>query len=135
MENTYFTCIGRSHGAPAVPATRDDWEKMRREPWLSDMCQRIEQGDDELKHRLPVWTPHCAEFANNHRAAADALKPLNRLMMDFDEKGHTEEIVQSLTINHGPLTILLIEESARRGTHVLVAHYIQYCFVSALFRI
>ena len=120
MENTYFTCIGRSHGAPAVPATRDDWEKMRREPWLSDMCQRIEQGDDELKHRLPVWTPHCAEFANNHRAAADALKPLNRLMMDFDEKGHTEEIVQSLTINHGPLTILLIEESARRGTHVLV---------------
>ena len=120
MENTYFTCIGRSHGAPAVPATRDDWEKMRREPWLSDMCQRIEQGDDELKHRLPVWTPHCAEFANNHRAAADALKPLNRLMMDFDEKGHTEEIVQSLNINHGPLTILLIEESARRGTHVLV---------------
>ena len=120
MENTYFTCIGRGHGAPAVPATRSDWEQMRREPWLADMCARIEKGDDELKHRLPVWTPHCAEFRGNHRAAADALKPLNRLMMDFDEKGHTDEIVQSLTIDHGPLTILLIEESARRGTHVLV---------------
>ena len=125
MENTYFTCIGRGHGAPAVPATRSDWEKMRREPWLADMCARIEKGDDELKHRLPVWTPHCAEFRGNHRAAADALKPLNRLMMDFDEKGHTDEIVEKLRIKNLELrdvgiVPLLIEDSARRGTHVLV---------------
>ena len=125
MENTYFTCIGRGHGAPAVPATRSDWEKMRREPWLADMCARIEKGDDELKHRLPVWTPHCAEFRGNHRAAADALKPLNRLMMDFDEKGHTDEIVEKLRIKNLKLrdvgiVPLLIEDSARRGTHVLV---------------
>ena len=126
MENTYFTCIGRSHGAPAVPATREDWNQMRREPWLADMCARIEKGDDELKHRLPVWTPSCAEFKNNHRAAADALKPLNRLMMDFDEKGHTLDILSKLTADSGQWTvlggmqILLIEESARRGTHVLV---------------
>ena len=125
MENTYFTCIGRGHGAPAVPATRSDWEKMRREPWLADMCARIEKGDDELKHRLPVWTPHCAEFRDNHRAAADALKPLNRLMMDFDEKGHTDEIVEKLRIKNLELrdvgiVPLLIEDSARRGTHVLV---------------
>ena len=125
MENTYFTCIGRGHGAPAVSATRSDWEKMRREPWLADMCARIEKGDDELKHRLPVWTPHCAEFRDNHRAAADALKPLNRLMMDFDEKGHTDEIVEKLRIKNLELrdvgiVPLLIEDSARRGTHVLV---------------
>ena len=125
MENTYFTCIGRGHGAPAVPATRSDWEKMRREPWLADMCARIEKGDDELKHRLPVWTPHCAEFRDNHRAAADALKPLNRLMIDFDEKGHTDEIVEKLRIKNLELrdvgiVPLLIEDSARRGTHVLV---------------
>ena len=125
MENTYFTCIGRGHGAPAVPATRSDWEKMRREPWLADMCAHIEKGDDELKHRLPVWTPHCAEFRDNHRAAADALKPLNRLMMDFDEKGHTDEIVEKLRIKNLELrdvgiVPLLIEDSARRGTHVLV---------------
>ena len=114
-----FTCIGRGHGAPAVPATREQWEQMRREPWLKQMCQRIERGDDELKHRLPVWTPHCAEFANNHRAAADALKPLNRLMLDFDEKGHTDEICARL-LKSSPLVPLLIEDSARRGTHVLV---------------
>ena len=125
MENTYFTCIGRGHGAPAVSATRSDWEKMRREPWLADMCARIEKGDDELKHRLPVWTPHCAEFRDNHRAAADALKPLNRLMIDFDEKGHTDEIVEKLRIKNLELrdvgiVPLLIEDSARRGTHVLV---------------
>ncbi len=121
---THFTCIGRGHGAPCLPATREEWEQMRREPWLADMCKRIEHGEDELKHRLPVWTPSCAEFKDNHRAAADALKPLNRLMMDFDEKGHTDEIVEKLKDAAAPdisgMKILLVEESARRGTHVLV---------------
>ena len=124
IETQHFTCIGRGHGAPCLPANREEWEKMRREPWLADMCRRIEHGDDELKHRLPVWTPSCAEFKDNHRAAADALKPLNRLMMDFDEKGHTDEIVEKLKDAAAPdisgMKILLVEESARRGTHVLV---------------
>ena len=84
------------------------------------MCERIRKGDEELKHRLPVWTPHCAEFKNNHRAIADAVKPLNRLMLDFDEKGHTEDILSKLTIDNSQFTILLIEESVRGGTHVLV---------------
>ena len=120
----YFTCIGRGHGAPCLPASREYWEIMRREPWLADMCSRIEKGDDELKHRLPVWTPSCAEFKNNHRAAADALKPLNRLLIDFDEKGHTTEIFEKLKDAAQPdirgMWVLLVEESARRGTHVLV---------------
>ena len=142
MMNKFFTCIGRGHGAPCLPAGREDWEKMRREPWLAEMCARIEKGQEELKHRLPVWTPSCAEFKDNHRAAADAVRPLNRLMMDFDEKGHTDEIVARLlgveveslrssgsdvkipngliTIKPHGLTVLLIEESVRRGTHVLV---------------
>ena len=126
-----FTCIGKGHGAPCLPATKEEWEALRREPWLAQMCARIEKGDDELKHRLPVWTPHCAEFKDNHRAIADAIKPLNRLMLDFDEKGHTGEIVKSLTPSPSPngegsemtlgsLVVLLIEESVRRGTHVLV---------------
>ena len=126
-----FTCIGKGHGAPAIPATKEDWEALRRESWLAQMCARIEKGDDELKHRLPVWTPHCAEFKDNHRAIADAVKPLNRLMLDFDEKGHTDEIVRSLTPSPSPkgegsemtlgsLVVLLVEESVRRGTHVLV---------------
>ena len=49
---THFTCIGRGHGAPCLPANREEWEQMRREPWLAEMCKRIEKGDDELKHRL-----------------------------------------------------------------------------------
>ena len=115
----YFTCIGRGHGAPCLPATRRSWERLRKEPWLAEMCAKIENGEDELKHQLPVWTPSCAEFRGNHRAAADALKPLPRLMMDFDEKGHTDEIMQKLGLS-SPLTVLLVEESVRRGTHVLV---------------
>ena len=114
-----FTCIGKGHGAPCLPATKEDWEALRREPWLAQMCARIEKGDEALKHRLPVWTPHCAEFKDNHRAIADAIKPLNRLMLDFDEKGHTDEIKERL-MAASPLVVLLIEESVRRGTHVLV---------------
>ena len=114
-----FTCIGKGHGAPCLPATKEDWEKLRRESWLAQMCARIEKGDEQLKHRLPVWTPHCAEFKDNHRAIADAVKPLNRLMLDFDEKGHTDEICARL-LEKSPLVPLLIEESVRRGTHVLV---------------
>ena len=119
IRSIHFTCIGKGHGAPCLPATQEDWEKMRREPWLAQMCERIEKGDEALKHRLPVWTPHCAEFKDNHRAIADALKPLNRLMLDFDEKGHTDEICTRL-LEKSPLVPLLIEESVRRGTHVLV---------------
>ena len=119
IRGIHFTCIGKGHGAPCLPATQEDWEKMRREPWLAQMCERIEKGDEALKHRLPVWTPHCAEFKDNHRAIADALKPLNRLMLDFDEKGHTDEICTRL-LEKSPLVPLLIEESVRRGTHVLV---------------
>ena len=116
----YFTTIGRGHGAPCQPATREEWESLRKEPWLAQMCERIRKGDEQLKHRLPVWTPHCAEFKDNHRAIADALKPLNRLMLDFDEKGHTDEILSSLSVKQSPLTVLLVEESVRKGTHVLV---------------
>ena len=127
-----FTCIGKGHGAPCLPATKEDWEKLRRESWLAQMCARIEKGDEALKHRLPVWTPHCAEFKDNHRAIADAVRPLNRLMLDFDEKGHTNDILSKLRIENGELRIgcalpelhgmevLLVEESVRRGTHVLV---------------
>jgi len=114
-----FTCIGRGVTSPAVPATRQEWERLRLTPWLKEMCDRIEKGEEELKNQLPVWTPHCAEFKNNHRAVADAVKPLKRLMFDFDEKGHTEEI-KNILLKKSPYTVLLIEESVRRGTHVLV---------------
>lgn len=119
MKRITFTTIGKGHGAPCIPASSEDWKKMRQEAWLAELCARIEQGEEDLKHTLPVWTPHCAEFRNNHRAMADAVKPLNRLMLDFDEKGHTDEIMSRL-MEKSPLKVLLIEESVRRGTHVLV---------------
>jgi len=118
----YFTCIARSHGAPVVPATREDWERMRNEPWLAEMCRRIEAGEEKLKHKLPIWTPHCARFANNHRSIKDAERPLQRLMLDFDEKGHSAEILEkALKLQQeGKWSILLVEDSVRRGTHVLI---------------
>ena len=117
-----FTCIGKGHGAPAIPATREEWEKMRGEQWLAEMCRRIAAGDEALKGKLPVWTPCCAEFKDNHRAKADALRPLQRLMLDFDEKGHSQEILtRSLQLQaEGKWDILLVEESVRKGTHVLI---------------
>ena len=123
MQNKHFTCIGRSHGAPAIPATREDWEKMRRDPKLKDMCRRIASGHEKVKRKLPIWTPSCAEFAGNHRAVKDALKPMRRLMLDFDEKGHSAEILkESLRLQQeGKWEILLVEESVRKGTHVLIS--------------
>ena len=117
-----FTCIARSHGAPAIPANREEWERMRSEPWLAEMCRRIEAGEGKLKQRLPIWTPHCRAFANNHRSIKDALEPLQRLMLDFDEKGHSAEIMEkALKLQQeGKWQILLIEDSVRRGTHVLI---------------
>ena len=119
----HFTCIGKGHGAPAIPATREDWEKMRRDPKLKEMCRRIAMGHEKVKRKLPIWTPGCAGFAGNHRAIKDALKPLNRLMLDFDEKGHSKEILErSLQLQEeGKWEILLVEESVRKGTHVLIA--------------
>ena len=120
---THFTCIGKGHGAPAVPATREDWERVRRSSCLADMCKRIEAGAEKLKNRLPIWTPHCAAFRKNHRAIADALQPLQRLMLDFDEKGHSQEILTAALAlqESGTWQVLLVEESVRRGTHVLIA--------------
>ena len=95
---------------------------MRREPRLADMCRQIADGNEKLKRMLPIWTPSCAEFADNHRAVKDALNPLQRLMLDFDEKGHSQEILkESLRLqDEGKWEILLVEESVRRGTHVLI---------------
>ena len=95
---------------------------MRREPKLAHMCRRIAAGHEKLKRMLPVWTPCCAEFADNHRAVKDALKPLRRLMLDFDEKGHSKEILErSLQLQQeGKWEVLLVEESVRKGTHVLI---------------
>mgnify|MGYP003291598906 CR=1 FL=1 len=123
VDNRYFTCIGKGHGAPAIPATRKEWEELRNAPWLADMCRRIAAGDEPLKAKLPVWTPGCAEFKNNHRALKDAVKPLRRLMLDFDEKGHSAEILaKAMELQAaGKWKILLVEESVRRGTHVLIA--------------
>ena len=95
---------------------------MRREPKLASICQRIAAGHEKLKRILPIWTPCCAGFKNNHRAVKDALVPLQRLMLDFDEKGHSQEILKrSLQLQkEGKWEILLVEESVRRGTHVLI---------------
>ena len=120
---TTFTCMGDWHGAPVVPVTRQEWEEARRKPQLAELCRLIEAGDEKLKRRLPVWTPHCGEFKENHRSIADALMPLPRLMLDFDEKGHSAEILErSLQLQEqGKWKILLVEDSVRRGTHVLIA--------------
>lgn len=122
MVETHFTCIGRGHGAPVLPATRSEWEAMRREPQLARMCRDIVQGNERLKAKLPVWTPCCAAFKDNHRSVKDALKPLPRLMLDFDEKGHSREILAAALRlqEQGRWEILLVEESVRRGTHVLI---------------
>ena len=132
--NTAFTCLGRGFNTPVRPVTAEEWLRARKEPWLKMQCEKIAQmvadgaSDDDIKRekaKLWVWTPHCAGFRNNHRSVADAEHPLPRLMLDFDEKGHTADIMTQMVAKRASLTaagieVLLIEESVRRGTHVLV---------------
>ncbi|MBR5186265.1 MAG: hypothetical protein IKW19_08220, partial [Akkermansia sp.] len=117
-----FTCIATGFATPACPATRSDMLRMRQDPQLADKCRLIREGREELKSTLPIWTPHCAAFKDNHRTNGNALLNQQRLMMDFDEKGHSEEILaRSLQLQaEGKWQVLLVEESVRQGTHVLI---------------
>lgn len=125
-----FTTIGRGHCAPCQPATERAWYAARQDPQLVSLCQQIENCTDadeqkRLKDRLPVWTPRCGEFQNDHRSQSDAICPLNRQMFDIDDKGHTEDILAKMEERDGerfigPFLVLQVEESVRRGTHVLV---------------
>ena len=122
MNEKTYTCIGTGFGAPAYPAGKEAMARMRQSSQLAKNCQKILEGQEELKSKLPIWTPHCAAFQNNHRTNDNALQPLQRLMMDFDEKGHSQEmLLRALELQKaGKWQVLLVEESVRKGTHVLI---------------
>lgn len=130
MRMKSFTTLGTGFGAPCMPATMESWWKARNDVNVATLCQQIELCTDpeeqkKLKAKLPVWTPRCGLFRNHHRAQNDALAPLNRVMFDVDAKGHTDEILALMQTKDGdkyigPFLILMVEESVRRGTHILV---------------
>lgn len=120
-EYKIFTCIAASHYGAATPANRALWEAVRNNRWLEEMATRINAGEESLKAKLPVWTPRCCKFKNNHRAETDALEITNTFVFDIDEKGRTEEIMAMMKDGKiGDFEVLLIEESIRHGTHVAV---------------
>lgn len=114
--------ISRNIYSPCVVGTKESLRQMRMSETVKRLCEMAEAGDNMAKQRLPIWTPSCAEFRNGKRTAANALKLTNRLMLDFDEKGHSAEILQRCMAmkSQGLWDVLLVEESARRGTHVLI---------------
>ncbi len=129
LKSPAFTCVGKSRSGWMVPADKDAWQAVRNNIELAELCKRIEAGEEELKAKLPVWTPRCCEFRRNHRADADALRPLNRLMIDVDQKGATDNILKKMVPGMerreepqyiGRFRVLLVEESVRRGTHILI---------------
>ena len=124
---TKFTCIGY-FGKETRPVSAEQWQQMRDSNYLKSLYERIRQCQDDeerkrLKQQLPYWTPHCAEFKNNHRSLADVMRPQRRVCLDFDEnKGRSQEICQKalqLKREKG-WQVSLVEESARGGTHVIV---------------
>ena len=125
-----FTTLGKGHNAPCLPITPEEWLAARKDPKLEALCQRIKQSNNlnqqrKLKSQLPVWTPRCGAFKENHRAEVDALCHLDRLMFDIDEKGQTDRVLSAVRMEGeqayiGDFEVLLIERSVRDGTHVLV---------------
>ena len=125
-----FTTLGKGHNAPCLPITPEEWLAARKDPKLAALCQQIKQSNNpnqqrKLKSQLPVWTPRCGAFKENHRAEVDALCHLDRLMFDIDEKGQTDRVLSAVRMEGeqayiGDFEVLLIERSVRDGTHVLV---------------
>lgn len=125
-----FTTLGKRHNAPCLPITPEEWLAARKDPKLAALCQRIKASHNasqqrKLKSQLPVWTPRCGAFKENHRAEVDALCHLDRLMFDIDEKGQTDRVLSAVRMEGeqayiGDFEVLLIERSVRDGTHVLV---------------
>ena len=122
MTETAFTTIGQKLTLPFLPATRSDWEALRSRPDLAGMASRINAGEEGLKRLLPAWTPGAALFRDNRRQDANILQGLPRLMMDFDQKGLSDEILHRARWldQQGTWRVLMVERSVRGGTHVLV---------------
>lgn len=122
MTEQSFTTIGQKLTLPFLPATRSDWEALRSRPDLAGMASRINAGEEGLKRLLPAWTPGVALFRDNRRQDANILQGLPRLMMDFDQKGLSDEILRRARWldQRGTWRVLMVERSVRGGTHVLV---------------
>lgn len=121
-ENEMFGCYADSVMSPAFPMNRRKWEEAHANPQVYEIARQVMAGREDMKKGLPVWIPRCAAFKGGKRSNANALKLLPRLMIDFDIKGHTDEILEKCMLlqKSGKWKILLVEESIRKGTHVLI---------------
>lgn len=126
---TTFTCISKAHKGVARPATKEAWLKMVNSPELKALYERIaaaqygSKEQDALKATLPYWTPHCRLFKDNRRKRESILQPLRRVIIDVDkDKGRAKEICQKAlhVQEQGYWTVLLVEESARGGVHIMI---------------
>ena len=118
----YFGCYADSVAGAAVPMNQQLWEAAHNDPKVYEIARQVMQGREDMKRGLPVWIPRCAAFKDDKRSNANALIPLQRLMLDFDVKGNTDKIlVKCMELQKsGKWKILLVEDSIRKGTHVLI---------------
>lgn len=121
-ENVMFGCYADSVMSLAFPMNRQKWEEAHNDPKVYEIARQVLAGFDDMKKHLPVWIPRCAAFKDDKRSNANALILLSRLMIDFDIKGHTDEILEKCMElqKAGKWKILLVEESIRKGTHVQI---------------
>lgn len=126
---TTFTCVSKAHKGLACPATKEAWLEMVNSPELKAHYERIaaapygSKEQDALKSTLPYWTPHCKLFKDNHRNRESVLAPLRQVIVDLDkDKGRAKEICQKAlhVQEQGFWRVLLVEESARGGVHILI---------------
>ena len=67
MEEQKFTCYGKDFKSPVIPITEQEWWEAHKDPKVIEITRKVNEGQEHLKNALPVWTPHCADFQNNHR--------------------------------------------------------------------
>ena len=120
-----LNCARKPNRGQAFESDLQKYNELIREPWLSDMVSRIQQGEESLKDELPIRCSHYYRFKNNHRAQAD-MDPesfLFQTCVDIDDASIVESTikkVRELNAQEGLWKDMLLhlEYSARKKLHI-----------------
>lgn len=70
------------------PCSAEDYDRLINEPWLAQAIDKIREGDESEKARLPFMCPHFSEFKDNHRTKSCIIPAAFtwHTMVDIDDK-------------------------------------------------
>ena len=110
------------------PCSAEDYDRLINEPWLAQAIDKIREGDETEKARLPFMCPHFSEFKDNRRAQSCIIPKAFtwHTMVDIDDKDKVPEAGETaLRLNMDENSIWyrklkLAAYSARKKLHLYI---------------